>query len=144
MGTEVAVARTLSARSPRVINRHQLTLERCPSFTSNADICSGNRDVRFVPLPEVGRAVSTACDLSREEVSTSMRQLNLPSTSTRRYDRSLSSNICHACANFPTGENASNWLPAPDGLFSLFLRLYQPSEAVRNGTWALPQVVKIK
>jgi len=44
----------------------------------------------------------------------------------------------------PTGENASNWLPAPDGLFSLFLRLYQPSEAVRNGTWALPQVVKIK
>jgi hypothetical protein len=27
----------------------------------------------------------------------------------------------------PTGENASNWLPAPDGLFSLFLRLYQPS-----------------
>jgi hypothetical protein len=32
----------------------------------------------------------------------------------------------------PTGENASNWLPAPDGLFSLFLRLYQPSEAVRN------------
>ena len=44
----------------------------------------------------------------------------------------------------PTGENASNWLPAPDGLFSLFLRLYQPSEAVRNGTWAPPQVVKIK
>ena len=44
----------------------------------------------------------------------------------------------------PIGENASNWLPAPDGLFSLFLRLYQPSETVRNGTWALPQVVKIK
>jgi hypothetical protein len=44
----------------------------------------------------------------------------------------------------PTGEKCEHWLPAPDGLFGLFLRLYQPSEAVRNGTWALPQVVKIK
>jgi hypothetical protein len=44
----------------------------------------------------------------------------------------------------PAGENDSNWLPAPDGLFSLFLRLYQPKEAARDGTWPLPQVVKIK
>ncbi|RWU22861.1 DUF1254 domain-containing protein [Pseudomonas alkylphenolica] len=44
----------------------------------------------------------------------------------------------------PTGENASNWLPAPDGVFTLFLRLYQPSDAILNGQWPLPQVVKIK
>jgi hypothetical protein len=44
----------------------------------------------------------------------------------------------------PTGENASNWLPAPDGVFSLFLRMYQPSEEILDGTWPLPQVVKVK
>lgn len=44
----------------------------------------------------------------------------------------------------PTGENASNWLPAPDGIFTLFLRLYQPSEDVLSGKWPLPQVVKVK
>ncbi|MGH9949945.1 MAG: DUF1214 domain-containing protein, partial [Pyrinomonadaceae bacterium] len=44
----------------------------------------------------------------------------------------------------PTGENAANWLPAPDGLFSLFLRLYQPSDSILEGKWPLPQVEKIK
>ncbi|HEV7308861.1 DUF1254 domain-containing protein [Ensifer sp.] len=44
----------------------------------------------------------------------------------------------------PTGENAENWLPAPDGIFSLFLRLYQPSAEILDGAWPLPQVVKVK
>jgi hypothetical protein len=44
----------------------------------------------------------------------------------------------------PTNSNASNWLPSPNGLFSLFLRLYQPADAIRTGEWPLPEVVKLK
>lgn len=36
----------------------------------------------------------------------------------------------------------SNWLPAPKGNFYLILRLYQPSDAILNGTYQLPQVEK--
>ena len=44
----------------------------------------------------------------------------------------------------PIGEDASNSLPAPDGVFTLFLRLYQPSEDILDGKWPLPQVIKIE
>jgi hypothetical protein len=33
-----------------------------------------------------------------------------------------------------------NWLPAPAGDFSLYLRAYWPGEAVLNGTWTPPPV----
>jgi hypothetical protein len=45
-------------------------------------------------------------------------------------------------AEKPTGENATNWLPAPKGGFYLILRLYQPTDAILNGTYALPQVTR--
>ena len=33
-----------------------------------------------------------------------------------------------------------NWLPAPTGDFYLILRMYQPNNAILDGTWQLPQV----
>jgi hypothetical protein len=36
----------------------------------------------------------------------------------------------------------SNWLPAPKGGFYVILRMYQPSEAVLDGEYQLPQVEK--
>jgi hypothetical protein len=38
----------------------------------------------------------------------------------------------------------ANWLPAPAGDFYLILRLYQPTDAILDGTWQLPQVTKQK
>lgn len=35
-----------------------------------------------------------------------------------------------------------NWLPAPTGDFYVMLRLYQPTDAILDGTWQLPQVVR--
>jgi hypothetical protein len=46
-------------------------------------------------------------------------------------------------ADKPESDDDANWLPAPDGLFSLFLRLYQPSNEILDGTWQLPQVEKM-
>ncbi len=37
-----------------------------------------------------------------------------------------------------------NWLPAPDKGFYLLFRMYQPKDAVMNGEWKLPEVVKDK
>ena len=35
-----------------------------------------------------------------------------------------------------------NWLPAPDGPFYAIMRLYGPTEAVLNGVWTSPKIVK--
>jgi hypothetical protein len=36
-----------------------------------------------------------------------------------------------------------NWLPAPDGEFSLYLRAYWPGEAIIGGQWTPPAVNKV-
>ena len=37
-----------------------------------------------------------------------------------------------------------NWLPAPTSDFYVILRLYQPSDAILDGTYQLPQVTRQK
>jgi hypothetical protein len=43
----------------------------------------------------------------------------------------------------PEGERAANWLPAPDGPFSLMLRIYWPEQDAVDGTWTPPPVEKV-
>ncbi len=38
----------------------------------------------------------------------------------------------------PGKDKESNWLPAPKGPFSVFMRLYWPKEEALNGTWKQP------
>ncbi len=42
-----------------------------------------------------------------------------------------------------TAEGRANWLPAPDGLFYLVLRLYGPEPAALDGSWSPPPVQRI-
>jgi hypothetical protein len=44
----------------------------------------------------------------------------------------------------PGAAKRSNWLPAPTGSFSLYLRLYEPKRAARNGTWEPPTVLRVR
>jgi hypothetical protein len=37
----------------------------------------------------------------------------------------------------------SNWLPAPDGPFSLYLRAYWPEQDILDGTWTPPPVTRL-
>jgi hypothetical protein len=42
------------------------------------------------------------------------------------------------------GELRGNWLPAPPGPFSLFLRAYWPESPILDGTWTPPPVIRFR
>lgn len=44
----------------------------------------------------------------------------------------------------PDGDKRANWLPAPKGDFSLYVRAYWPEEKVTSGQWTPPAVAKAR
>ena len=49
----------------------------------------------------------------------------------------------YAGAKSPGKDKESNWLPAPDGLFSFYLRTYWPEKAILDASWMPPNVEKV-
>jgi hypothetical protein len=47
-------------------------------------------------------------------------------------------------AKSPGKSKATNWVPAPTGTFSLYLRCYWAEPAILDGSWMAPQVEKMK
>jgi hypothetical protein len=45
--------------------------------------------------------------------------------------------------NTPPVGKESNWLPAPTGAFKLWLRVFEPGNAILNGSWTPPQVTEV-
>jgi len=43
----------------------------------------------------------------------------------------------------PGKEKESNWLPAPAGKFSIWLRAYWPDQSILDGTWKPPKVTRV-
>lgn len=43
----------------------------------------------------------------------------------------------------PGKEKESNWLPAPEGPFSIVMRLYLPRKEVLDGSWKQPKIYKV-
>ncbi len=43
----------------------------------------------------------------------------------------------------PASDKQPNWLPAPPGPFTMFMRLYWPQDEATNGTWQAPKLVKV-
>jgi len=50
----------------------------------------------------------------------------------------------YAGAKSPGADKESNWLPAPNEPFSLYLRAYWPDKAILDGTWLPPKVERVK
>jgi hypothetical protein len=46
----------------------------------------------------------------------------------------------YAGTESPGKDKESNWLPAPDGTFSLYIRCYWGEEAILDGTWMPPEI----
>lgn len=55
-------------------------------------------------------------------------------------DRGLTLRVQHESPGRPL---EANWLPAPQGAFSLVLRLYWPTPAATDGTWTKPELVRL-
>jgi len=73
-------------------------------------------------------------DLKRYSLGTKNKNLN------RNADGSLT---LYAGAKSPGGEKESNWLPAPNGRFSLYIRAYWGKEAILDGSWMPPVIRKV-
>lgn len=71
-------------------------------------------------------------DLKRYSLGTKNTSLE------RNEDGSLT---LYAGAKNPGGDKENNWLPAPDGAFSLYIRAYWGKEGILDGSWK-PPVIK--
>ena len=58
----------------------------------------------------------------------------------RNADDSLT---LYASAKSPGHEKDSNWLPAPGGHFSLYIRAYRGKTAILDGSWKPPVIRKV-
>ena len=50
----------------------------------------------------------------------------------------------YAGAKSPGKDKENNWLPAPEGTFSLYIRAYWPDKAIVDGTWQPPVIEMLK
>lgn len=75
-----------------------------------------------------------ANDLKRYSLGTKNKNLK------RNADGSLT---LYASAKSPGKDKESNWLPAPEETFSLYIRAYWGKEAILDGSWKPPVVKKV-
>jgi len=73
-------------------------------------------------------------DLGRYSLGTKSKTL--------RYDDDGSLTLYAGVAH-PGDERFPNWLPAPDGEFSLYIRCYWAEDAVLDGTWTPPVIERV-
>ena len=50
----------------------------------------------------------------------------------------------YAGAKSPSQDKEDNWLPAPNGTFTLYIRAYWSDETILNGTWKPPVVSRMQ
>lgn len=72
-------------------------------------------------------------DLKRYSLGTKNKNLK------RNADGSLT---LYAGSKSPGGDKEANWLPAPDGTFSLYIRAYWGKQAILDGSWKPPVIRK--
>jgi hypothetical protein len=51
--------------------------------------------------------------------------------------------VVHVQKERPDADKVPNWLPAPDGPFSLYIRAYWPLKPIAQGRWTPPPVVPV-
>ncbi|AOX99334.1 DUF1254 domain-containing protein [Jeongeupia sp. USM3] len=105
-------------------NRYAVKLDSAPPVGAFWSLTMYNADDKMLVNNEIGRY----------KVGTDTPGLKAAP------DGSITIPISHSK---PAGENAANWLPAPSGNFYVILRLYQPSDDILSGKWALPQLHKV-
>jgi hypothetical protein len=72
----------------------------------------------------------------------SLNRYSLGTKNTTLERNSDGSLTLYAGKDDPGGERTANWLPAPDGTFSLFIRAYWGEEPILDGSWQPPKIEK--
>ncbi len=136
--------RTAVAKSNIFINRPRETRYFYQDFDSDGARLDGSKrySVTFKELPPVkGFWSITAYDqfhflapnaLNRFSLGTKSRDL--------RFDPDGALTV-HVQKDRPDADKVPNWLPAPDGPFSLYIRAYWPLPPIAEGLWTPPPVV---
>lgn len=77
----------------------------------------------------------------------SPNELNRYSLGTKNKDLKLNSDgslTIHVSRKAPAKDQLNNWLPAPEGTFSLYIRAYWGEQAILDGSWVPPRIEKLK
>lgn len=115
---------------------------------NNGEILNGNKKyiIRFKEEPPVGAFWSLTMYNADDKmmVHNSINRYKIggdtPSFHKRSSDGYFEVPIQH---EKPTGEFATNWLPAPKGDFYLLLRFYQPEDKIFSDSYEFPEMVVV-
>jgi Protein of unknown function (DUF1214) len=90
-----------------------------------------------------GERVAQIAEVVREKTPNDLKRYSLGAKSkTLRRDTDKSLTI-YAGAKSPGKDHEANWLPAPEGHFSLYIRAYWGKRPILDGSWKPPAVTKI-
>ena len=76
----------------------------------------------------------------------SPNELNRYSLGTKNKDLKFNNDgslTLYVSKDRPAADKINNWLPAPDGTFSLYIRAYWGEKPILDGTWQPPNIDKI-
>ena len=89
-----------------------------------------------------GRLRSTTSTISSIRTRSAAIRSGTKNKGLARYaDGSLT---LHVGAKSPGAAKEANWLPAPEGPFSLYIRAYWGKEPILDGSWQPPKIVAVK
>jgi len=142
------LTRTAVAKSNIFVNRNDETKYFYQDFDAAGRPLDGSKSYRITfpagALPPTDgfwsltlydeRHAFYANELNRHSLGTKSKRL--------RYDADGSLTICIQNEP-PAADEQANWLPAPAGRFSLYLRAYGPQTPILTGAWQPPAVVAI-
>ncbi len=140
--------RTASAKSNQWENTPEETKYIFRDFDSAGDTLNGNNSYTVTfpkgQTPPVGGFWSmTLYNDSHFFNPNALKRYSLGTKNTSLQYGDDGSLTLYFGSKSPGKEKESNWLPAPEGVFSLYLRAYWPDKSILDGSWSPPNVEKV-
>jgi hypothetical protein len=144
------ILRTATAKSNMYDNKPDETMYIYRDFDSKGEQLNGNNNytVTFAKGQEPPVKGFWSMTLYNEhhlfyENALGRYSLGTKSKSFLKYNPDGSLTI-YLGTKSPGKDKESNWIPAPNGSFSLYIRAYWAEQSILDGTWKAPQVEKVK
>ncbi len=138
--------RTAVAKSNILINRARETRYFYQDFDAEGERLTGARryTVTFGETPPVeGFWSITLYDEHHFFAPNALERFSLGTKSQDLRFEPDGSLVVYVQSDRPAEDRLGNWLPAPRGPFSLYIRAYWPLPAIQEGRWTPPPVVRV-